>query len=41
MLDPPPGWDVFGTHADGDEPLEFWGEEHTEDGLPVWERPRG
>jgi hypothetical protein len=36
LLNPPPGWFVFGTHAD--QPglrLEFWG---NQDGFPVWER---
>lgn len=38
-LTPPPGWFVFGTHAnDGsDAPLEFYGDDGG--GMPVWERP--
>lgn len=38
-LTPPPGWFVFGTHAnDGsDAPLDFYGDDGG--GMPVWERP--
>lgn len=36
---PPAGWFAFGTHVDTPGPLEFYGEEFTEDGLPMWERP--
>lgn len=42
-LDPAPGWFQFGTHLDetkvGEVRLEFWGEEHSDDGMPMWERP--
>ena len=37
---PPPGWFVFGSHVDADTELDFYGEEFTEDGLPLWERPK-
>lgn len=38
---PPDGWFVFGHHMDSpDVPLEFWGGHVTDDGMPVWERPR-
>lgn len=41
FLKPPPGWSLFGTHIDeryNDQKLEFWGEDVSEDGLPLWER---
>lgn len=39
QTDPPPGWYQFGTHVDNPAPLEFWGEQYSTDGLPIWERP--
>ena len=39
-VSPPPGWHVFGTHLDVDTELDFYGEEFTEDGMPLWERPK-
>lgn len=38
-LTPPPGWFMFGTHVDDPTPLEFYGSEFTESGMPMWERP--
>ena len=39
--DPPTGWFTFGHHMDtSDVPgMEFWGNEFSDDGLPIWERP--
>lgn len=37
---PPDGWFVFGTHVDVPVQLEFYGEQFTEDLMPMWERPR-
>lgn len=39
QLNPPPGWFIFGIHVDQDVKLEFWGAEHSDDGMPIWERP--
>lgn len=41
QVSPPDGWFTFGSHAGVDfiGRLEFWGEEFSEDGLPIWERP--
>lgn len=39
LLDPPAGWYLFGAHVGQDVDLEFWGEQYSEDGMPMWERP--
>lgn len=36
---PPHGWRTFGSHLERPGQLEFWGEEFSNDGLPLWERP--
>lgn len=36
LASPPDGWSTFGTHADTDADLEFWGDDQ---GTPIWERP--
>lgn len=38
-MPPPAGWFTLGSHNDYEGELEFWGEELSEDGLPIWERP--
>ena len=42
FVNPPAGWFVFGTHVEKDSApngLEFYGEEYSNDSLPLWERP--
>ena len=39
-LNPPSGWDGFGTHSDRPHIPLRWSPQRSEDGLPLWEQPR-